>query len=272
MGKVLGVISIKGGVGKTTLSSSLAANLVNHYGKKVLLVDANYSAPNLGLHMDIVEPKFTVHDVLAGKRQMASAVHKRFGVDVVPGSYVYSGKYNIFKLRSRLNKVKDEYDFIILDSSPSLNEEVLSTMLASDNLFVVSTPDYPTLSCSMKAANLAKQRDKPISGIVINKVRHPRFELKLKEVEESTGIPVVARIPDDKKAAGSLYTRIPMTVYDRHSEFSREVNRFSAALTGVREKRYFLGSLFGRNFRKEQVNRQVLRHSFYKSVFESAMK
>ena len=53
MVKTIGVISIKGGVGKTTIASSLAADLVNHYGKKVLLVDANYSAPNLGLHIDI---------------------------------------------------------------------------------------------------------------------------------------------------------------------------------------------------------------------------
>ena len=59
--------AIKGGVGKTTIASSLASDLVNNFGKKVLLVDANYSAPNLGLHMDIVEPGKTIHDVLAGK-------------------------------------------------------------------------------------------------------------------------------------------------------------------------------------------------------------
>ena len=49
MSKTIGLIAIKGGVGKTTISASLASDLVNHYGKKVLLVDANYSAPNLGL-------------------------------------------------------------------------------------------------------------------------------------------------------------------------------------------------------------------------------
>ncbi|MFH1290833.1 MAG: ParA family protein, partial [Nanoarchaeota archaeon] len=52
MTKTIGVIAIKGGVGKTTISAALATDLANHYGKKVLLVDANYSAPNLGLHMD----------------------------------------------------------------------------------------------------------------------------------------------------------------------------------------------------------------------------
>ena len=54
MTKVIGIIAIKGGVGKTTIAASLASNLVNEYHKKVLLVDANFSAPNLGLHMDII--------------------------------------------------------------------------------------------------------------------------------------------------------------------------------------------------------------------------
>ena len=47
MGKVLGVISIKGGVGKTTLVSNLGASLANDFKKKVLLIDANFNAPNL---------------------------------------------------------------------------------------------------------------------------------------------------------------------------------------------------------------------------------
>ena len=82
MGKVIGIISIKGGVGKTTLSASVASELVHNYGKKVLLVDANYSAPNLGLHMDIVKPDKTIHDVLAGRERIWGAIHKKFGVDV----------------------------------------------------------------------------------------------------------------------------------------------------------------------------------------------
>ena len=42
MGKVISIIAIKGGVGKTTIASSLAADLVNHYGMRVLLIDCNY--------------------------------------------------------------------------------------------------------------------------------------------------------------------------------------------------------------------------------------
>ncbi len=258
------MISIKGGVGKTSIVSSMAASLVNHYGKKVLAVDANYGAPNLGLHMDIVEPVRTIHEVLGGKARALSAVHNRYGVDVIPGSYVHNGRLNYLKLRDRLKQISSNYDFVIIDSSPSLNDEILSAMLASDSLFVVATPDYPTLSCSLRAANLAKQRGKPIDGLILNKIRDPKHELKLKEIEEVSDIPVVAKIPDDKKSVGALFTRIPISIYDRRTKFSQEIIRLNAALVGASENRSIFGRVFGRGFRKEEVNRQILKKGFYR--------
>jgi septum site-determining protein MinD len=268
MARTIGIIAIKGGVGKTTISASIAADLVNHYGKKVLLIDSNYSAPNLGLHMDVVEPGKTIHDVLAGKARMSSAVHKRYGVDVVPGSYNSTRKFSPFKLKDRIKNVKNEYDFVILDSSPSMNEEILSAMLASDNLFVVTTPDYPTLYCSLKAAKLAKNRGRPVSGMIINRIRNPKYEISLHEIEDSTEIPVVAKIPEDDSGVKSLFTRIPMSIFNRNSGFSKEVNRLNAALIGVSERRSFWRKIMPFDFRKERINREIMKESFYGRVFK----
>lgn len=266
MAKTIGVISIKGGVGKTSVASSLAADLHNHYGKKVLLVDANYSAPNLGLHMDVVEPKKTIHEVLDGKCHLKSAIHNKYGVHVVPGSYSYPNKINFLKLKDKLKTVKNNYDFIVLDSSPTLNEEILSSMLASDKLFVVSTADYPTLSCSLSAAKLAKQRGRPISGIIVNKIRDPNYELSLKEIEEATGIPVVAKLSDDKSHVRSLFMRMPVSIYNKNGKFGREINKLSAALVGAKERRSLLGKMLGNSYKKEEVNRQLLKEDFYKRM------
>jgi len=269
MGKVIGVIAIKGGVGKTTIASSMAADLVNYYGKKVLLIDGNYSAPNLGLHMDIVEPEKTIHDVLSGRARIQGAIHKRFGVDVVPGSYSYSKEVSPLKLKDRLHKVKDDYDFVLIDSSPSLNDEILSTMLASDHLFVVTTPDYPTLTCSLKAAKLAKQRGKNVSGIIINKVRDPKYEIDAESIERTVGIPVVARIPDDKASIQALFNKVPISVYKENSKFAKEIRKLNAALTYHIEPIPLWRYLFGKNFRKEEVNRSLLKESFYTSLFSN---
>lgn len=268
MAKTIGVISIKGGVGKTTLAAAIATDLANHYNKKVLLVDANYSAPNLGLHMDILEPEKTIHHVLDNKVKVKSAIQNKFGVDIIPGEYVYNKNLNFLKLKDRLKPIKNDYDFIILDSSPSLNDEVLSTMLASDSLFVVTTPDYPTLSCTLKAAKLAKARGKPIAGIIINKTRDPYFELRLSEIEEAAGIPVVAKIPDDKAAVRSVFTRIPLPLYKKRSLLSKEINRLNAALTNNKEEKSLLSRILPFDFRREQINRELLKESFYTTTFK----
>jgi len=267
MPKTIGIIAIKGGVGKTTISAALATDLVNNYKKKVLLIDANFSAPNLGLHMDILQPNKTLHDAMINKVHLSSTIHNRFGVDVIPGSYIFNIPLNPLKLRDKIRNIKNEYDFIILDSSPSLNEEVLSTILASDILFVVSTPDLPTLSSTIKAAKLARQRSRPIAGIIINKIRDPYYELTLKEIERITEIPVIAKIPDEKMAARSLFTRIPIPLYKKSSKFSKEISALSAALTNKKEKRSILNLLFPK-IKKEQVNRQILKQSFYTSGFK----
>lgn len=267
MAKTIGIIAIKGGVGKTTLSASLAADLANRHQKKVLLVDANFSAPNLGLHMDIVQPVKTIHDVIAGKAQLLSAIHKRYGVDVVPGSYFFSRGINPLKLASRLDNVKKDYDFVVVDSSPALNDETLSAIHASDNLFVVSTPDYPTLSCSLRAAKLSKEKGKPVTGLILNKIRDPKYEITLEEMEKTLDIPVVARIPDDKSNVRALFMRIPQTLYNPNSPFSREVGRLSDALVGKKQNLSFFRRLFAPRLRKEEVNRQLLKQDLYKSIF-----
>lgn len=268
MGKAIGIIAIKGGVGKTTIATSLAADLAQQRGKRVLLVDANYSAPNVGLHMDIVTPHKTIHEVLAGKARFLSAVHHRHGVDVVPGSYVYQKEFYPLRLRDKVERVKHLYDFVVIDGSPSLNDELLSTMLASDVLFVVSTPDYPTLSCSLSAARLARQRGKPIAGIIINKVRNPAYELALQDIESTMELPVVARIPDERFHVRALYLRTPAAVYKKSSRFAREISALSAALTAMPEQRTWWSRVFSRKERKEAVNRQILKEKLYKSVFE----
>lgn len=267
MCKSIGIIAIKGGVGKTTISTALAASLSNDYKKRVLLIDGNYSSPNLAFHTDILEPKKTIHDVLQNKARIESAIHEKFGIHVIPGIYEELNSSDMLKLKDKIKKVKDNYDFIIIDSSPSLNEEILSTMLASDNLFVVTTPDYPTLNATLHAAKLAKQRGKPIAGIIINKFRSPFYELSLKDIEKTAELPVIARIPDDKEAVKALFTRIPITIYNKKSSMSKEIGRLSAAISNHTQIS-LIKKIFPFHFKKEEVNRELLKQTFYDPIFK----
>jgi len=219
--------------------------------------------------MDIISPGNTVHDVLSVSNMgLQGAVHEKYGVDTVPGNFMFEREYSPLKLRQKLTHARKSYDFIIIDSSPSLNEELMSAMFASDSLFIVSTPDYPSLSCSMKIARVARQRGRNVSGIIMNRVLDTKYQITLEEIQETLGIPVVAMINEEKKVARSLYERKPMPLHNKRGQFSREVRRLCASLTGLKEKRSFFRAFFGR-FSKEEVNREVLRENFYNSIFEN---
>src|SRR3989344_485492 len=129
MGKVIGILSLKGGVGKTSIVVSLGGALAS-LGKKVLLVDANFSSPNLGLHLNILNPETTIHHVMANDSNISEAIHENDVFDVIPASSYFKRQISPLRLKYKLSQLKRKYDIILIDSSPALNEETLAAMIA----------------------------------------------------------------------------------------------------------------------------------------------
>jgi len=229
-------------------------------------VDCNFSAPNVHLYLGI-EPGLTLHDVLAEDSGygLHKAIYEKHGFDVVPASLYYKDNVDFFKLKRSLLRLRGRYDFIILDSSPNYRE-MIPVIAAAEKIFVVTTPDIQTLTTSLKSAVLALRKRTPVHGIIINKIRNPKYELDLRDVEELGGIPVVAKIRDDKKMAESLYHRKPLTLHRENNKISREIKNFAEVLCGSPEEpRGFLNRWFpwGKTFSKEKVNRELMRDKFY---------
>src|SRR3989344_6232725 len=196
MGQIIGIIAIKGGVGKTTAVCSLAGALVKEFNQKVLVVDGNFSAPNLGLHLGYVEPERTIHDVLREKINIEDAIYTSdHGFQVIAGS-ISPKPVNPLRLQRKIDQLRTKYDIILIDSSPNQNEEMLAVMQATDYLLCVTTPDYPTLSWTIQAIKHANDRRAVIKGIILNKVRGEKFEICLSEIQQKTNCLVVAVLPD----------------------------------------------------------------------------
>jgi septum site-determining protein MinD len=264
MGKVIGILSLKGGVGKTSSVIGLGAALAS-LGKKVLLIDANFSAPNLGIHLDILEPEKTIHHVLAGDSKVHDVLVQLEDFHVIPASVFPHKLIDPLKLKEMVDKIKTDYDFVLIDSSPALNQETLAAMIASDELFVISTPDYSTLSMTLKAIKVAKKQGTSITGLILNKVYGKNFELSLEDVEKTSEVPVLAMIPHDLNVLRSQSQFIPSINFRPKSDVSFEFMKLAACLTGEKfDAPFRVKDLFkGIEPRKQDINRDL----FYTSAF-----
>ena len=261
--KIIGIISLKGGVGKTSAVVALG-DAIADFGKKTLLVDANFSAPNLGLHLNVVDPEITLQHVLERKANIRDAIYKMDNFDILPSSIFYKKNINPLKLKDKIKTLGKEYDFILIDSSPALNHETLAVILASDELLVVTTPDHSTLSTTLKAVKLARQRGTSISGLVLNKVHNKNFELSIEDIEKTADVPVMAVIPYDINILKALSKFVPSTTYKPKSEASFEYKQLAGILIGEKYRPKRFRDLFKISLKRQEVNREI----FYERVFK----
>ena len=263
MGKSIGVLSLKGGVGKTSSAIALS-DAISGFGKKVLLIDGNLSMPNIGLHLNSFYSPITLHHVLARKNNPRDAICKTGNFDFIPASIFSSLQTNPLELKDKIKTLKRRYDAVLLDSSPALSDETLGVMLASDEIIVLTTPDVPSLGSTVKAVKLARKRGLPIIGIVITKSNGKDFDLSLKEIEETLELPVLAIIPYDINMQKSVSEFTPLTSYKPNSKASKEYRKLAGVLVGERLKNNF--NL--RNFlkippKKDEINREI----YYSRIF-----
>lgn len=260
--RIIGVISIKGGVGKTTTVCSLGAALAEDYNKKVLVVDGNFSAPNLALYLGMLNIGKSIYHVIKDDLPVNSAIYKyETNFDVLPAGTKIK-KVDPYALAKKLQSVKHEYDIILIDSSPNLNDEMLATIVSSDELLVVTTPDYPTLSATIHAVKTAKKQNTQITGIIINKTRKKRYELGISDIENATDSPVLSVLPDDANVLEALSLAKPVPTHKPKTNAAVEYKKLAACLIGEKYKDTRLWSKikssFVKKLPKDEINRSVI--------------
>jgi len=199
MGKVVAIFNQKGGVGKTTTSINLSAG-VGKLGKKVLLVDIDpqgNSTSGLGIEKNKIEN--LIYDILALDLPIEQGIHQTSAenVSIIPSNSQLAGLEIEFarsdnwegSLKSELDKVRGDYDYIFIDCPPSLGILSVIGLVASDSVLIPVQCEYYALegvSQLFETIELVKKSYNPkldIEGVVLS-MFDGRTNLSIQVVEE----------------------------------------------------------------------------------------
>jgi len=259
--RIIGIISGKGGVGKTTISVNLSV-LSSMSGAEIVLIDGDMGNPGVGLHLGLWGYSTGLQKVLAGECTLdqATIIHPTTGIRVVPSTLEYERGVMMSKLKEVLGKAHEE--LVIVDSPPgvsALAEEILSSCTEA---LIVVTPDIPSVMGASKIIELAKQCKVKVSGLVLNRVQNKKYEMHPKEIENTCDARILSIIPEDRAVPESISARIPAVIYAPSSIVSQKFQELAEVLEINGGKTPVRGSGVGRGI----VARMI---AFLKRMFSS---
>jgi pilus assembly protein CpaE len=254
---IITVASATGGCGKTFLASNLAFLLAAGTGKRVAMVDLDLQFGEV-VSMLQLRPERTILDVdvdADGSIEAAMTPHRGgFDVLAVPRDPISADQVTPAGVADVLLALRSRYDYLIIDTPPSLNEVVLSSFDISEHLIVVATLDVPSVNNMRVFLSTLDRLKIPTDGLhlVLNKAEDG-VGFSGADVEDILGRPWDLVLPYDREVSRAVNLGLPVTEAAPGTEVSRRlVGGLSAILPGIPvtppplpPKRGFLARLFG---------------------------
>lgn len=245
MGKIISIANQKGGVGKTTTSINLSTILAKK-GKKVLMIDADPQGnASSGVGIDRDEIELSVYDILIDETKISEVVKKTNikNLDLCPSNINLAGAEvelvsmmsREHRLKEKIESIKEEYDFIIIDCPPSLGLVTLNAFTASNSVLIPVQCEYYALeglgqllnTISLVKKHLNKEIEIEGALLTMYDARTNLSNQVVKEVKKYFDEKVYKNvIPRNVKLSEAPSYGMPISIYDPRSKGAKSYEKF----------------------------------------------
>jgi pilus assembly protein CpaE len=225
-GKLITVFSAKGGCGKTTLATNLAAALADRGRREVCLVDLDLAFGDVAIALQLF-PAHTIADALPLADNLDPSAVASLLTPHSPGlttlvAPIEPGTAESIPatlVASLLELLKQQFDFVVVDTPPAFDDHVLAAFDQSDLVALLATLDIPALKNlkltleTLDLLNYPRERWR----LVLNRA-DSKVGLALNEVEKTLKAPIAAQIPSSRDVPASINRGVPIVLDDpKHS-------------------------------------------------------
>lgn len=257
-GRVVGLISCKGGSGATFLATNLGYALAAERDKRVLLIDLNLQFGDAALFVSDRKPPATVLDVARSIRTIDAALIRssmvevlpNFGVLAAPEDPTQTAEIRPAQIDTLIRFARSQFDFVLLDIGRSLDGVSVQALDAADQIYPVSQLMMPYIRDGRRLLALFRSLGYPREKIrpIVNRYEKSS-ELTIADLESAIAAKVFATIPNHyHSVAASVNQGIPIQKLARRSPVSASLTRLAELVDapGTQAGQGWLSRLIGR--------------------------
>ena len=249
MTRIIGIVSGKGGVGKTTTTINLSAALMQ-FKRNVIAIDADIKMSGIGLQLGMYYFPVSLNDVLKGQGELFEALYiHSSGLRIIPASLSIDD-VRISNLQQVLEDSFLADNIVLIDSPPGFEKNSLAVLKYCPELLIVTTPEIPAITDALKVISITKKMSATPIGIIVNMYKERESnQINLKEIKTICGLPIVGVVPEDDDIKRSIFKGVPAVCLNPNALSSIAFKKIAASLIEedyVPPKVPLLKKIFGR--------------------------
>ncbi len=241
MGKLIAVLSGKGGTGKTSLCAGIASALAQS-GEQVLCIDCDIGLRNLDISLGLADYcALSFEDVYSGNYPLERALqHPNFPTLfflTAPANcsceYVDPEKFAAF-----LEDAKKRFDYILLDAPAGIEAGFQLCARHADQVILVTNADPASVRDAARAGELLEKMGKTSVRVVVNRVNEKLYKVvrvTVDDVMDRAGLPLLGIVEDDTGVSLAAAFEQPLLCYNKRSAAAKACKRIAKRIQGFPE-------------------------------------